>query len=54
MSVSRRPVEFRAVASEIMTLAGSGIPRAEFLKEVSELLIQFSGCDLVKLVLIKR
>ena len=54
MSVSRRPVEFRAVASEIMTLAGSGIPQAEFLKEVSELLIQFSGCDLVKLVLIKH
>lgn len=54
MNGSRRPVEFRAIASQIMALADSGIPRAEFLKEVSELLIRFSKCDFVKLVLIKR
>ena len=54
MNGTRRPVEYRAVASQIMALADSGILRAEFLKQVSERLIQFSGCDLVKLVLIKR
>lgn len=53
-SVSKRPAEFRSVASEIMALADSGIPRAEFLKAVSELLILFSGCDFIKMVLIKR
>lgn len=54
MVFSKRPAEFRSVASEIMALADSGIPPAEFLKAVSELLILFSGCDLIKMVLIKR
>jgi len=52
--LSRQPSDFRALSNRILELADSGIPRAQFLKEVSKMLVQFSGCDVVRLVLFDR
>ncbi len=51
---SRQPADFRALFNRILERADSGIPRAQFLKEVSKMLVQFSGCDVVRLVLFDR
>ncbi|MGD8699600.1 MAG: ATP-binding protein [Gemmatimonadales bacterium] len=40
---------FIAVSRQIMHLASEGSPRVEFLREISRLLIQFSGCDAIEL-----
>lgn len=53
VSRSRKPAEFRSVANRIMERASSGISRPELLKEVSAMLLEFSGCDDVKIVLLK-
>ncbi|HWR83136.1 MAG TPA: hypothetical protein VN285_07525, partial [Candidatus Deferrimicrobium sp.] len=41
----------RAISNYILERANSGIPRTQFLKEVSQLLLEYSGCDTVRLVL---
>jgi two-component system NtrC family sensor kinase len=51
---SKQPADFRALSNRILERADSGIPRAQFLKEVSKMLVQFSGCDAVRLVLFDR
>ena len=51
---SKQPADFRALSNRILERADSGIPRAQFLKEVSKMLVQFSGCDVVRLVLFDR
>jgi len=40
---------FIAVSRQIMHLASEGSPRIEFLREVSRLLLKFSGCDALDL-----
>lgn len=49
----RKPAEFRTVANRIMERATSGISRPKLLKEVSAMLLEFGGCDDVKIVLLK-
>lgn len=44
----------RTLSNRILERADSGIPRAQFLKEVSQILIEFTGCDTVRLVLRDR
>ncbi|TET94521.1 MAG: hypothetical protein E3J26_04415 [Candidatus Zixiibacteriota bacterium] len=50
----KQPADFRALSNRILERADSGIPRAQFLKEVSQMLIEFIGCDVVRLVLSDR
>ena len=52
--VSKQPTDFRDLSNRILEQADSGIPRALFLKKVSQMVIQFSGCDVVRMVLFKR
>jgi signal transduction histidine kinase len=40
---------FVTLSREIMHLASQGIPRIEFLRDLSSLLLQFSGCDALEL-----
>jgi signal transduction histidine kinase len=40
---------FVTLSREIMHLASEGIPRIEFLRDLSRLLLQFSGCDALEL-----
>ncbi len=50
----RQQPDFRALSNRILEHAGTGIPRAQFLKEASQILIEFTGCDVVRLVLQDR
>lgn len=50
----KQPADFRTLSNRILERADSGIPRAQFLKEVSQMLIEFIGCDVVRLVLSDR
>ncbi len=49
-----QPVNVRTLTSRILELAGSGVPRAQFLKELARIMITFSGCDTIRLVLRDR
>ncbi len=51
---SKQSADFRALSNRLLERADSGIPRAQFLKEVSRMLLQFSGCEVVRLVLFDR
>lgn len=44
----------RSLSNQILARADAGIPRARFLKEVSGLLLEFCGCDVLRLVLVDR
>jgi len=46
--------DFRTLSNRILERADSGIPRAQFLKEMSQMLIDFTGSDIVRLVLRDR
>ena len=41
--------DFRALSHKILYYANRGLPRTEFAREVSKMLIDFSGCDTVEL-----
>lgn len=45
---------FRSLFHQILQLAYQGLPRIDFLREVSRLLLEFSGTDAVELRLIER
>jgi len=42
------------LSNQILERANSGIPRAQFLKEISQMLVDFTGSDVVRLVLRDR
>jgi hypothetical protein len=44
----KRPHTDRELSDLIFELANQGLPRTDFLQEVSSLLIQFFGCDAVE------
>ena len=46
---TRAADEFGALSSQILHHAGRGMSRIEFLREVSGLLLDFSGCDVIEL-----
>jgi two-component system NtrC family sensor kinase len=41
--------DFRALSHKILHYANRGLPRTDFAREVSKMLIDFSGCDVVEL-----
>ena len=43
------PDEFRALSHSILTCANRGEPKIDFMREVSTLLLKFSGCDAIKI-----
>ena len=45
----KKPQDFSALSRKILKLANRGAPRIQFLRELSRMLIQFSGCDAVEL-----
>ncbi len=47
----RQPAKVRTLTSRILEFADSGVPRAQFLKELARIMIDFTGCDLARLVL---
>jgi len=49
-----RPTNLRLVSNQILERANSGIPRAQFFKEVSQMLAAFTGCDIIRFVLKER
>jgi signal transduction histidine kinase len=54
-SLSRNlAADFLALSHRILLLATSGLPRIDFVREISKMLIQFSGCDAVELRLKRR
>src|SRR4030067_2802573 len=46
----RLPDDFRAVSHAILTCANRGEPKISFLREVTELIINFSGCDATRIM----
>jgi len=44
------PEEFRALSHAILTCANRGEPKIDFVREVSELILNFSGCDDIRIV----
>lgn len=44
------PLDFIAVSRHVLQLASRGMGRIEFLREASRLLLDFSGCDAVALI----
>jgi hypothetical protein len=44
---------FRALSHQVLYYANRGIPRIDFMREVTKMLIDFSGCDVVE-IRIKR
>ncbi len=45
----KKSQDFSALSRKILKLANRGAPRIQFLRELSRMLIQFSGCDAVEL-----
>lgn len=41
--------DFRALSHKILYYANRGLPRTDFAREVSKMLIDFSGCDVIEL-----
>jgi len=48
-AASKLGEDFRALSHKILHYANRGLPRADFAREVSRMLIDFSGCDVVEL-----
>jgi hypothetical protein len=46
--------DFRALSNRIFLYANRGLPRIEFMREVSRMLLDLSGCDAVELRLNRR
>ena len=46
-----QPANVRILTSRILEFADSGVPRAQFLKELARIMINSTGCDIVRLVL---
>lgn len=46
--------DFRALSNRIFLYANRGLPRIDFMREVSKMLLDFSGCDAVELRLNRR
>ncbi|UCD62748.1 MAG: GAF domain-containing protein [Candidatus Zixiibacteriota bacterium] len=46
-----QPPNLRILTSRILEFADSGIPRAQFFKELARMMIEFTGCDVARLVL---
>jgi two-component system NtrC family sensor kinase len=46
--------DFRALSNQILLYANRGLPRIDFMREVSKMLLDFSGCDAVELRLNRR
>jgi signal transduction histidine kinase len=44
------PDDFRALSHAILTCANRGEPKVAFLREVTELMMNFSGCDAIRIV----
>jgi len=49
-----QPGEFRSLFNRILECANSGIPRIQFFREVLQLLVSYSSCDIIRLVLYTR
>ncbi len=41
--------DFRALSNRVLLYANRGLPRIDFVREVSKMLLDFSGCDAVEL-----
>ena len=48
-AASKLGEDFRALSHKILYYANRGLPRTDFAREVSNMLIDFSGCDVVEL-----
>ncbi|MGB7061753.1 MAG: ATP-binding protein [Candidatus Zixiibacteriota bacterium] len=46
---SKLAEDFRALSHKILHYANRGLPRTDFAREVSKMLIDFSGCDVIEL-----
>ena len=46
--------DFRALSHRILHYANRGLPRIDFAREVSKMLVDFSGCDVVEIRLKRR
>lgn len=46
--------EFGALTTRIMRLADQGLLRADFLRQISAILMDFSGCDTINIRLVER
>jgi two-component system NtrC family sensor kinase len=46
--------DFRALSNQILLYANRGLPRIDFMREVSKMLLDFSGCDAVEVRLNRR
>jgi len=46
----RLPDDFRALSHAVLTCANRGEPKIAFLREITELIINFSGCDATKIM----
>jgi signal transduction histidine kinase len=46
-----QPARVRTLTSRILEFADSGVPRAQFLKELARIMIDFTGCDVARLVI---
>ncbi|UCG61628.1 MAG: hypothetical protein JSV52_15170 [Candidatus Zixiibacteriota bacterium] len=46
-----QPSNVRMLTSRILEFADSGVPRAQFLKELSRIMIEFTGCYILSLVI---
>jgi two-component system NtrC family sensor kinase len=49
-----RVEDFRALSNRIFLYANRGLPRIDFMREVSQMLLDLSGCDAVELRLNRR
>lgn len=48
---SKSAEDFRALSHQILSYANRGVPRIDFLREISKMLMVFSGCNAVELLL---
>jgi signal transduction histidine kinase len=44
------PEDFRALSNAILTCANRGEPKVDFLREIAEMIINFSGCDGIRII----
>ena len=43
--------DFRALSHDLLHSASLGVPRVDFIREASRMILDFSGCDLIELLL---
>lgn len=53
-SSSRPAGDYNSLFREILRDASRGVPRTDFLRKVSKMLVEFSGCDAVEVRLLER